>query len=30
MRQRSHAAAIKALDVGMESIWDRLKNLGGR
>jgi hypothetical protein len=30
MRQRSHAAAIKALDVEVESISDRLKNLEGR
>ena len=30
MRQRSHAAAIKALDVEMESMSDRLKNLEGR
>jgi hypothetical protein len=30
LRQRSHAAAIKALDAEMESISDRLKNLEGR
>ena len=30
MRQRSHAAAIRALDEEVESVSDRLKNLEGR
>ena len=30
MRQRSHAAAIRALDSEVESLADRLKNLEGR
>ena len=30
MRQRSHAAAIRALDAEVESVADRLKNLEGR
>ena len=30
MRQRSHAAAIRALDAEVESLSDRLKNLEGR
>ena len=30
MRQRTHAAAIRALDEEVESIADRLKNLEGR
>jgi hypothetical protein len=30
MRQRSHAAAIRALDAEVESLADRLKNLEGR
>jgi hypothetical protein len=30
MRQRTHAAAIRALDEEVESISDRLKNLEGR
>jgi hypothetical protein len=29
MRQRSHAAAIRALDAEVESLSDRLKNLEG-
>jgi hypothetical protein len=30
MRQRSHAAAIRAHDAELESLSDRLKNLEGR
>jgi hypothetical protein len=30
LRQRSHAAALRALDAEVESISDRLKNLQGR
>ena len=30
MRQRSHAAAIRALDSEVESLADRSKNLEGR
>jgi len=30
MRQRTHAAAIRALDEEVESLSDRLKNLEGR
>jgi hypothetical protein len=30
MRQRSHAAALRALDAEVESLADRLKNLEGR
>jgi hypothetical protein len=30
MRQRSHAAALRALDSEVESLSDRLKNLEGR
>ena len=30
LRQRSHAAALRALDAEVESISDRLKNLEGR
>jgi hypothetical protein len=30
MRQKSHAAALRALDAEVESISDRLKNLEGR
>jgi hypothetical protein len=30
MRQKSHAAAIRALDAEVESMSDRLKNLEGR
>ena len=30
MRQKSHAAAIRALDAEAESMSDRLKNLEGR
>jgi hypothetical protein len=30
LRQKSHAAALRALDVEVESISDRLKNLEGR
>jgi len=30
MRQRSHAAALRALDAEVESLSDRLKNLEGR
>ena len=30
MRQRTHAAAIRALDAEVESLSDRLKNLEGR
>jgi hypothetical protein len=30
MRQRSHAAAIRALDSEVESLSDRLKGLEGR
>lgn len=30
MRQRSHAAAIRALDAEVESLSDRLKDLEGR
>ena len=30
MRQRSHAAALRALDEEVESLSDRLKNLEGR
>ena len=30
LRQRSHAAAIRALDAEVESLSDRLKNLEGR
>ena len=30
LRQRSHAAALRALDTEVESISDRLKNLEGR
>ena len=30
MRQRSHAAAIRALDAEVESLSDRLKSLEGR
>jgi len=29
-RQRSHAAALRALDAEVESLSDRLKNLEGR
>jgi hypothetical protein len=30
LRQKSHAAAIRALDTEVEAISDRLKNLEGR
>ena len=30
LRQRSHAAALRALDTEVESLSDRLKNLEGR
>jgi hypothetical protein len=30
LRQKTHAAAIRALDVEVESLSDRLKNLEGR
>jgi hypothetical protein len=30
MRQKSHAAALRALDAEVESMSDRLKNLEGR
>jgi hypothetical protein len=30
LRQKSHAAALRALDVEVESMADRLKNLEGR
>ena len=30
MRQRTHAAAIRAIDEEVESLSDRLKNLEGR
>jgi hypothetical protein len=30
LRQKSHAAAIRALDAEVESLSDRLKNLEGR
>lgn len=30
LRQRSHAAALRALDSEIESLSDRLKNLEGR
>jgi hypothetical protein len=30
LRQKSHAAALRALDAEVESISDRLKNLEGR
>jgi hypothetical protein len=30
LRQKSHAAALRALDVEVESLADRLKNLEGR
>ena len=30
MRQRSHAAALRALDAEVETLSDRLKNLEGR
>jgi len=30
LRQRSHAAAIRALDTEVEAMSDRLKNLEGR
>ena len=30
LRQRSHAAALRALDAELESLSDRLKNLEGR
>ncbi len=30
LRQRSHAAALRALDAEFESLSDRLKNLEGR
>ena len=30
LRQRSHAAALRALDAEVESVSDRLKNLEGR
>ena len=30
LRQKSHAAALRALDVEVESMSDRLKNLEGR
>jgi hypothetical protein len=30
LRQRSHAAAVRALDAEVESLSDRLKNLEGR
>ena len=30
LRQRSHAAALRALDAEVESLSDRLKNLEGR
>jgi hypothetical protein len=30
LRQKSHAAALRALDVEVESVSDRLKNLEGR
>ena len=30
LRQRSHAAAIRALDTEVEALSDRLKNLEGR
>ena len=30
MRQRSHAAALRALDAEVESLADRLKSLEGR
>lgn len=30
LRQKSHAAALRALDAEVESIPDRLKNLEGR
>jgi hypothetical protein len=30
LRQKSHAAALRALDVEVESLSDRLKNLEGR
>ncbi|MFZ0795245.1 MAG: hypothetical protein WAM65_15860 [Candidatus Korobacteraceae bacterium] len=30
LRQRTHAAALRALDAEVESLSDRLKNLEGR
>lgn len=30
LRQRSHAAALRALDAEVESLSDRLKNIEGR
>lgn len=30
LRQRSHAAAIRALDTEVEALSDRLKNIEGR
>ena len=30
LRQRSHAAALRALDAEIESLSDRIKNLEGR
>jgi hypothetical protein len=30
LRQKSHAAAIRALDIEVEALSDRLKNLEGR
>ncbi|MGH9530144.1 MAG: hypothetical protein ACRD2S_09540 [Terriglobales bacterium] len=30
LRQKTHAAALRALDAEMESLSDRLKNLEGR
>jgi hypothetical protein len=30
LRQKSHAAALRALDAEVESLADRLKNLEGR
>ncbi|MFZ0770663.1 MAG: hypothetical protein WCA49_15720 [Candidatus Sulfotelmatobacter sp.] len=30
LRQRSHAAALRALDTEVEALSDRLKNLEGR
>ena len=30
LRQKSHAAALRALDAEVESLSDRLKNLEGR
>jgi len=30
LRQKSHAAALRAMDVEVESLSERLKNLEGR